>query len=254
VHWSVFPRFYVVPKGYPVNDIEEKFAKLVGWQMVCFQQRAHTLGASYAKQLNAASGDWLLPDCTDADINYWSNRTRYMSNCDVVIQQAEDHCISIAEEYLLKFMHEANAFTNNVHGRLRAGRDLLEDYKNMQIHNAVCNVYGFARVVQKRSADELQHMKSVMLSPGDDSNTRAQQIIRSNSKRCGEIDWAPAFNWLGIVLSASLSIFMGCNTARARQIQQDASDPLSTGTPPSFNHVFFGRHKVFDLSLLGDSA
>lgn len=250
VHWSVFPRFYVVPKGYPVNNIEEMFAKLVGWQMVGFQQGAHTLGASYAERLNAVSNDWLLPEYTDADFNYWSNRTLYMNDCDVVLQQAEGHCISIAEEYLIKFMHEANAFTDNVHDRICAGRNLLEDYRNMQIHNAVCNVYGFARAVKKSSADELQYMKSIMLTPGDDVNTRVRQINMLNSKRCGKIDWSPAFNWLGVVLSASLSMFIGCNAAEARQIQQAASDPSSTGTPPPFNHVFFGKHKVFDLSAL----
>lgn len=248
VHWSVFPRFYVVPKGYPTNNIEEKFAKLVGWQIVCFQQRAYTLGASYARRLNAVSEDWLLPEYIHTSSSYWSNGSLYMNECEVMLQQATDHCTSIIEEYLLKFVHDANAFTDNVSDKVHTGHNILEDYKSMQVNNAVCSTYGFARSMTNEYTYELKRLESSMLLPDDAAYMKVRQISISNSKRCAKIDWAPAFNWLGAVLPTSLSMFVGFDAAKTRTIQRAANNPAGTGTPPPFDQVFFGRHKVFDLS------
>lgn len=95
VNWSVFPRFFAVPNGYPVNNIEERFAKLVGWQLACFQQRATRLNLSYIRRLNMTSGEWLFPEHISVDLNSWDDRSLYMNDCYEVLQQAEDLCESI---------------------------------------------------------------------------------------------------------------------------------------------------------------
>jgi hypothetical protein len=251
VNWSVFPRFYIVPNGYPTNNIEEKFARLVGWQLACFQQRATTLNFFYAKRLNEVSGEWFFPEYINVGLNSWNDRSLYMNDCYAMLQQAEDLCESIIEEYLLKFAREANVFVNNVQNNICETDDLFEDYKNMQINNAICNTYGLLRKISTESAKEFQHLKSSMLLAGDTASASLLQAAFNNKKRCIEIDWKNAFNWLGIPISQSLSISTGCGATKGQQIGRAANDPGSTRTLPPFSHMFFGKHKVHDFTAGG---
>jgi hypothetical protein len=174
-----------------------------------------------------------------------------MSECYVALQQAEAHCESIIEEYIVEFARNVNIFVNNVHNNINEATDLFEDYKNMQINNAICNTYGFLRKLGTTSADKYQHLKSSMLLAGNTAIANLLQASVENNKRCAKIDWANAFNWLGIPLSISLSMFMGCDVTSEQQIKRAANNPASMGTPPIFNHVFFGKHKLFDFTTCG---
>jgi hypothetical protein len=248
VNWSVFPRFYVVPNGYPINNIEERFAKLVGWQLTCFQQRVSTMNNLYIKRLNATSGEWFFPEHTDVDLSSWDDRSSYMNDCYVVLEQAENHCEALIEEYLLEFARNVNIFVSNVQNNINEATDLFEDYKNMQINNAICNTYGFLRKLGTISAEKYQHLKSSMLIAGNTAIANLLQASLENNRRCAKIDWTNAFSWLGIPLPISLSMFMGCDVTSEQQIKRAANNPASTGTPPAFNHVFFGKHKLFDFT------
>lgn len=245
VNWSVFPRFNVVPLGYPINTVEERFAKLVGWQLACFQQRTTTLNTFYINRLNAVSGDWLLPEHINVDLSSWEDRSFYMNNCYLAIQQAEHRCESIIEDYVIRFVREANVFVDNVQRNVNGSENLFEDYKNMQLDNVVCSAYGFMRKLSGKFGDDFQHLKSGMLLAGNTASANLLQATLENRKRCASIDWANALSWFGIVLSKSLSMFMGCDKTKEHKIKRAANDPGGTGSPPPFNHVFFGKHKVF---------
>lgn len=248
MNWSIFPRFYIVPLGYPINNIEERFAKLVGWQLASFQQRTTTLNTFYVKRLNTISGDWMIPEHVNVDLNSWDERSLYMNDCYEVMQRAEGRCESVIEEYVVRFVREANVFVDNVQNNVGQSGELFEDYKNMQLNNLICCTYGYMRKLSTEFAAEFHHLKSSMLLAGDTAGVNLLQSSLENKKRCENIEWADALNWLGITLSKSMLMFMGCDKTKEQKIKRLANDPASTGTPPPFNHVFFGRHKVFDFA------
>jgi hypothetical protein len=194
------------------------------------------------------SGEWLFPDYINVNLNSWDKRLFYMNDCYEVLQQAEDLCESIIEEYLVKFVREANVFVNDVQNNICEAEDLFEDYKNMQINNAVCRTYGLLRELSTKSANDYQHLKSIMLLAGDTAVENLPQATFENRKRCIEIDWTDAFDWLGIPVSQSLSMFMVHDATKEQQIKRAANDPRGTGIPPQFDHVFFGKHKVLDFA------
>ena len=150
-----------------------------------------TLSESYATYLNAARNKWRFPNPSNIDLNDLKVRAAYLNYCDLAIQNAKKDSTCVVDKYLFDFAKEAKFFMNGVHKFIHTSNSLFEDYKSLQISNAISLTYNMINELSDTYQSKLDSFK-INLSD-QTANLQGQLAYNNNNKHCAEINWIRAF-------------------------------------------------------------